>query len=406
MRKQLFISLAILFFITVGTVFVIIYGKGYQINFNGGKPGIAGTGLLVLKSEPDGAAVSINDHLTTATNNTINLAPGTYKVTIAKEGYFPWTKTIKVQEEVVAKADAFLLTTKPNLESITDTGVNNPALDPTLSRIAFTVASQSAKNKNGIYILNMNASSILTLQSASTQIADDSLDALSTARLSWSPDGKNLLATVETNGRKNIYLLNANSFNQIPQDVTETLTTLTTGWQTDVAQKTQARIDALKTELKQLVQENFNILAWSPDETKILYVASNSAQLPLMITPPLIGSDSTPQDRMIEKGKIYVYDIKEDKNFKIDTANWTYNAEIDNKQHLPLKWMPDSDHLLFVHDKKIDVLEYDGGNKTTVYAGPFVDSDVFSWPDGSKFVVLTDLGNTAVNPNLYTITLK
>src|SRR5579872_742148 len=191
---QFFISMGILLFILVGTAVVIIYGKGYHISFNHGRPEIAGTGLLVATSIPDGAQVFVNDHFTTATNNTINLAPGTYTVKITKEGFSQWEKNIVIQKEVVSKAQAWLIPTAPRLESITALGVMSPIVDPSNTKIAFTVASQSAK-KNGIYIFNMSTSPILTLQSALTQITDESTGIpFSTATVSWSPDGKSLLA--------------------------------------------------------------------------------------------------------------------------------------------------------------------------------------------------------------------
>ena len=73
---------------------------------------------------------------------------------------------------------------------------------------------------------------------------------------------------------------------------------------------------------------------------------------------------------------------------------------------MPLSWLPDSRHLIFVHDKKIDIMEYDGTNVTTVYAGPFVDSYVFPYSNASKIVILTNLGNPNITPNLYTLGLK
>lgn len=401
MRKQLFISLGILIFLFLGTIIAIIYGKGYQIDFKQGRPEISGTGLLVATSIPDGAQVLINNHLTTATNNTINLAPGTYNVTIQKEGYYAWHKTVQVQKEVVSKATATLFPNAPKLESITDLGINNPALDPSGTKIAFTVASQSASSKNGIYVLSMNANPLLTLQGDSTQIVDDSIDNFSTATLSWSPDGQSILATITTAEKTTNYLLSANSFNSAPQDVTETLNTVTDQWNAQRLEKSNAQIAGLQANLKTFVQNNFNILSWSPDETKILYTASQSASLPLIINPPLIGADSTSQQRNIQKGNMYVYDIKEDKNFLL-----LANPAPEDDNGPKFTWMPDNAHLLFVHNKRIDIVEYDGSNDTTMYAGPFFDHFVFPWPTGAKFVMLTDLGNTDTTPNLYTVGLQ
>src|SRR3989344_5585126 len=365
MTKQLLITASILFFIIVSTIVVILYGMGYRFGFTNGKPDISGTGLLVATSIPDGAQVHINGHLTTATNNTLNLFPGTYEVKIFKEGYFAWQKTIVVQKEVVSKADALLYPTAPKLESITPLGILHPSLDPSQSRIGYAIASQSAR-KNGVYILDMSSRPVLTLQSSSTQIVDDTVDTFSQSTLRWSPDGKQLLATVTSETRTPaIYLLDAAGFNPNPQDVTATVAQIESTWEKEKMEKEKARIDGLKKTLKDFIGQNFTILAWSPDETKLLYEASQSATLPLIITPPLLGTNSTPEDRTLKKGETYVYDIKEDKNFKMNVPQ-----KDERKGNVSISWFPDSRHLIYVHDKRIDIVEYDGINATTVYAGP------------------------------------
>lgn len=393
MSRQLITYIAVFLFLAIGTVAVILYGTGYRLNIGKGKLGFLETGLLVAKSQPDGASILINGHLTTATDNTIDLAPGEYRIRIAKDGYSSWEKTIKIQKEVVAKIDALLFSTTPKLESITDSGVGNPVMDPSNTQIAFTVDNSSIK-KSGVYILDVSTRPILTLQSASTQIADNIIDNFSQASLSWSPDGKEILATISAEQSQTTYLLEASGFNQNPQDVTEVLTSINASWQKQKEDKEMSRIYGLKPKLKQLIAQNFRILSWSPDETKILYTASQSAALPLVITPPLLGTDATPDQREIKKDSIYVYDISEDKNYKISDGE------------LSLSWFPDSKHLVFVDNQQINIIEYDGGNKITIYAGPFIDKYVFSWPDGSRLVILTNFGNPNITPNLYTVGLK
>lgn len=393
MSRQLITYIAVFLFLAIGTIAVILYGTGYRLNIGKGKLGLSETGLLVAKSQPDGASILINGHLTTATDNTIDLAPGEYKIRIVKDGYSSWEKTIKIQKEVVAKIDALLFSTTPKLESITDSGVGNPVMDPSNTQIAFTVDNQSLK-KSGVYVLDVSTRPILTLQSASTQIADNTIDNFSKTSLSWSPDGKEILATISAEQSKTTYLLEASGFNQNPKDITETLTSINASWKKQKEDKEISRIDGLKPKLKQLIAQNFAIVSWSPDETKILYTASQSATLPLVIEPPLLGADATPDQKEIKKDSIYVYDISEDKNYKISDGL------------LSLSWFPDSKHLIFVDNRQVNIVEYDGGNKTTVYAGPFIDSYVFPWPDGSRLVVLTNLGNSNISPNLYTVGLK
>lgn len=383
----------------LGTIGVILYGMGYRFNLNKGTPAVSGTGLLVATSVPDGAQVFINDHLTTATDNTINLEPGEYNVKIFKDGYFPWQKKIIVKKEVVSKADALLLPNAPKLESITNIGVSNAVIDPTKSKLAYTVASQSAL-KNGIYVLDMTLRPILTLQSASTQIATDTISRFSQSTLKWSPDSKQILSSLDL--PRSDFLLSTSSLNSNPQDVTATLLSVNTAWKKLKDEKQIAFTNSLPRKLRPIVSEYFNVLEWSDDETKVLYTASISGTLPKIITPPLIGVDSTPEQREIERDAVYVYDIKEDRNYKI-MDNILVKDEDSN---LPLRWFPDSKHLIYVHNGKIDIMEYNAGNQTTIYAGPFVDNFVFPWPDASKIVILTNLGNPANNPNLYTISLK
>jgi len=393
MRKLVFYAATVVFLI-VATTAVILYGRGYNFNFGDGKIGISGTGLLVATSQPDGAGIYINDHLTSATNNTISLPPGEYDVKISKSGYSLWQKKIKIEKEVVSSAYGLLIPTAPKLDNVTQAGVSNPVLDPTRTKIAYTVSSLDNPRKNGIYILDMGLRPILTLQSSSTQIADDTIDNFSTAQLSWSPDAKELVATISAGPAFTTYLLKT-TFNENPQDVTATLATLNSTWTEQRANQDKSQLLGLKTKLQNLIKDDFTILSWSEDETKILYIASRSATLPLIIDPPLIGTNSTPETREISIGAVYVYDIREDKNFKI----------LDSDAY-PLNWFTDSKHLTYIADQKIQIMDYDGQNKTTIYAGPFIDGYAFAWPDGSKILILTDLGNPAISPNLYTIGLK
>ena len=405
MRKKLVFYIATFLFLIIATIAVILYGKGYSFSFGDGQIGILGTGLLAATSQPDGAGIYINNHLTSATNNTVSLTPNEYDIKIVKSGYFPWQKKIKIEKEVVSSAFALLIPTAPKLDNVTDIGVSNPVLDPTRTKIAYTVSNLEDPRKNGIYILDMSLRPILTLQSSSSQIADNTIDNFSAASLSWSPDAKELVATIAASPNiTTTYLLKTN-FNENPADITATLEAVSASWNEQKENQDKSQLFGFKAKLLSLIKENFKILSWSEDETKILYTATASANLPLIINPPLIGTNSTPQQRTISKGAVYVYDIKEDKNFKILDSMPPHKSQ-DFINGFPLNWFTDSKHLIYVADKKISIMEYDGQNKTTVYAGPFMDDYVFAWPDGSKILMLTDLGNPTISPNLYTIGLK
>ena len=403
--KKVTFYIATAVFLIVATIIVISYGKGYIFNLGNGKIGILGTGLLAVTSQPDSAGIYIDGHLTSATNNTISLPPSEYDVKVIKSGYSSWQKKIKIEKEVVSSVYALLMPTAPKLDNITDIGVSNPVLDPTRTKIAYTVSSLDNPRRNGIYILDMGLRPILTLQSSSTQIVDDTIDDFSKANLAWSPDAKEIIATISAGPTIATTYLLKTSFNENPQDVTATLSSLSSTWSKQRETQDKSQLLGFKTKLQNLIKENFAILSWSEDETKILYTASRSATLPLIINPPLIGTNSTPQERQINKGAVYVYDIKEDKNFKILDSMPEHKSQ-DFINAFPLNWFTDSKHLIYVENQKISIMDYDGQNRTTIYAGPFIDDYVFSWPDGSKILILTNLGNPTISPNLYTIGLK
>ncbi len=403
MRKQLLFPFSVLTVLIIVTIIVVFFAQGYRINVGNGTPQISKTGILVVTSKPDGAQVLINDELATATDNTLDLTPGDYTIKIIKEGYFPWEKKLKITEKLVTKADALLYPLAPKLESITTTGIIKPLLDPSNTKIAYQVASQSAA-KNGIYVYDMNARAVLSLQTASRQVVSNATAPFSSANLSWSPDGLQLIATLS--GTTTTYLLNANETNTTPRNITSTLPTIQAEFAKDIIEKKQAQVAGLRKPMRDMISQNFRILSWSPDDTRILYTASQSATLPLMIKPRLLGIDTLREVRDIKAGGIYVYDLKEDRNLEIVKDTSLLCKDKDEECSPPINWFVDSDHLVFVHDNQIHMLEMDGTNDTTVYAGPFIGSSVFPWPNGEKLVILTDLNNPTILPNLYTISLK
>jgi len=416
-KRQIVVSGLVLLFLITVTVLVILYGKGYRLFVQEGEPKLTKTGILNLSSTPTGAEVYVNDHLTTATNGTLNLTPGKYTIKIRKDGYADWQKDYEIHKEVVSDADAVLYPTAPSLQSISTLGIQSTIIDPTGTKLAFNISSDSAKKRNGIYIFDMTSRNfpVLAGGSSATQIADDTIAPFSKAQLTWSPDGKQILATI-TNAanEQTYYLLDGGTLNTNPQDITAIYSVTMDLWKEQRAEKEAARIKSLKPDIQKFAKKNFRIIAWNVDDNKVLFQASQSAQMPVFKKPRIIGNNNLYEQRSLQEGSIYVYNIKEDFNTrilenipKVCTVN---DPECDcsdpTKCSPPLAWFTDSAHLLYVHDKQIKIVEDDGSNMTTVYAGPFIEKYVFPWPDGSKIVMLTNFNNPDVSPTLYSIGLK
>lgn len=398
-KHPIYRTLIILLLITAVAVGAIAYGRGYRITRDEtGRNIVAGTGLLVLTSVPDGARAFVDDELVTATDNTVNLKPGMYKVKIEKDGYFPWEKQIEIKNERVTETNALLFPKAPQLTNLTTNGATNPVTDMERKIVAYTVASASSE-LNGIYVMNLNRG-ILPFGDGSRQIANNLIDNFSDSKIEVSPDGLQLLATIESvsTGSSRTYLLSTNEFNASPLLVTTTVDDIRDRWREESLTFKNERIRALPRRVQGLFNQYFENPLFSPEEDKVLYTASVSASLPIVINPPIPSTNSTPETRTLIEGNIYVYNIKDDKNYLLrDTQTTTLPEYI---------WHPANRHLYFIEDNRINTIEYDGFNKTTVYAGPFIGNFVTPSSDGTGIVILTNFNDPTNPPNLYRVIFR
>lgn len=443
MNKRLFSLSLIAVAILLVSLFIIAYGRGYRPDVKDGK--LKATGLLVATSNPDGAQVFINGKLKTATNNTISLPPGWYDVKIIKDGYFPWEKRLRIQGEIVTKTDTLLLPTTPSLRALTNSGVLSPAFSALGNRLVYGTATGSAE-KIGVYITDLTERPFFG--GNTRQLSADTLYLpLSKANFFWSPDGKKVMAYFNKQITADIkqeatetqkieldsaYLLDIDKFNEVPEDISLTYEEILADWQKEIELDQKQRINSLRSRKLREFVKSWEIFSFTENETKILYTATASATLPQIIKPSLIGTNCQKETRDLEPNKVYVYDIREDKNFEIgslkeiapnyslpsspsscpdstllncDLATWL-NSDIA-KSKFPLKWLPDNHHLILGEKDKIIIMEYDGYNKTTVYAGPLVQNFLSPWPDSSRLVILTSYNPSAgLEANLYTISLR
>lgn len=123
-KIRVFVFLSTLIVVGLIGLFVSYYARGYRLNLQTLK--FVPNGILVLKSEPDGASVFIDGELKTATNATISLSPGTYDVEIKKEGFTSWYKRLSIEKEIVVTATASLFKNAPSLSPVTFSGAKKP----------------------------------------------------------------------------------------------------------------------------------------------------------------------------------------------------------------------------------------------------------------------------------------
>ncbi len=405
---------------------VIAYGRGYRLDIK--KNSLRPTGLISATSDPVGAQVFVEGELKSATNNSFAIDPGWYNVTVSKEGFIPWQKKLRIQGEIVARADAFLFPTNPSLSPLTTLGIQNPILSPDGSKIAYIIPRGHLENglskKAGLWAYELSDGP-LGRNRDPLQLAtlDESFD-ISTGTLTWSPDSTEILAFVKGYGAR-LYPLNRPG---TMTQVTATYQSLLAEWEEERITKDRQRLAAFPQPIIDIASSSARIISLSPDETKLLYEATAAATIPIVINPPLIGTNATEETRTITPGALYVYDINEDKNFfildkKELPASKTSPAptrrptaapaksvpipDITTQQSPFIHWFPTSRHILLTLPGKIDIMEYDRTNWVTVYAGPLSDGFVAPWSNGSRIIIMTNL-NPGVSsfPNLYSVNLR
>lgn len=428
--------------IVIGTAVAIEYAKGnFRVTDRGFRQG---TGLLAANSFPPGAEVYIDGKLTTATDDTLYIDPGTYTVEIIKDGYIPWKKSLVIQKELVTQTNATLFPISPSLTALTYTGVENISPSPDGQKILYYTASASAQTKNGLYVIPLN-NNPLNFQSGATQITSDiaSLD-LANARFVWSPDSTQILLLTSN---KEV-LLEANSFNTVETlpDVSLRRKQLLAEWEEEMYLREREFLNKFPLEIIDIATRSAKNVYISPDKKRLLYTATQATTLPGNLVPPLPIINPQPQERDLSAESIYVYDREEDTNFKVGTAKTQENEATKNLLALDLfsrtplltaspgafetlqastsaqtaqkfnvyhsslyantlQWYPDSKHLLYINDNTINVMDYDGTNKTVLYAGPFKENFFYPWPDGSRLLIQTVFAFNAP-VNLYAIELK
>ncbi|MBU1118098.1 PEGA domain-containing protein [Patescibacteria group bacterium] len=397
-QKSLLIIFSVASAVLIGTFLISTFARGYRLDTNNGFR-LKVTGLLSATSKPKSASVYIDNLLTTATDDTVNLIPGEYHLKIVKDGYLPWEKNIQIKPEYVYQADAQLFRSSPDLNSITEDNIVNPVTSPDSTKIVYAVASSSAVDKKpGLYLLELTEFPIL--MSRSTQkLLSPNLPNLDWSKYSFefSPNSRQILATSTSKKNPNIYLFSIDQSIDSKNlfDVSSKLDQIKNDWQANRDEIVQKRIEKLPLEIRNAIATTSAILSYNSSENKVLYQASSSAQIKenLLATPPPTKSTQT-QQRLLNKDSYYVYDIKEDTNFLIGDTSISQ-----------ISWLPYSNNLVFIQDKDIRVSEYDATNYQTIYSGYISPKIILPTPDGYRLILST---STNQNPsqNLYSITIR
>ncbi len=383
--KTVFRLLFFLFFVVV-LASVIAYARGYRFDIE--KRLVKSTGIISATSNPKAAKIFINGELKGVTDTNLTLPPENYLVEIKKEGYTSWSKKINLKGELVVNVDPVLFPVNPSLSPLTNLGIIKAVASDDGDKIVL-IASGSA------YLFDAGKKT-LPFFPPLNKIVDLSLLPniidYKNIKVSFSPDQKQVIFASPDVKSEQSYLLSLDENNLNPLDVTLSKEALIQAWQNEKNKNNAKILETFPKDFDKIASASFEVVSFSPNETKVLYKAKESVELPLMIKPSLISTNQTPEERSVIKEKVYVYDRKEDKNFQLLSPN--------------LKWYFDSRHFVVEEEKKISIVDYDNTNKQTIYSGPF-ESFFFNATNDGKIVVLINL-NSQINelPDLYLVGIR
>jgi hypothetical protein len=402
-RVRLFVFLLTVLVVGSLVYFISLYARGYRLNGQNLK--LLPHGLLVVKSDPDSAQIYINSELNTATNATIPLAPDTYDVSVRKDGYLSWNKRLTIDKEEVTEVTAHLFKSAPSLSSITFSGVIKPVSSPDMTKIAYIVPlniTTKEQDSAGLWVLD-TLDLPLGFVREPRRVTDGDL---SESSFLWSPDSRQILLTVK-NG---VYLINISDFT--PQskwtNVASQKSSIIEKWNEEDDLKLTSKMKRLPEELRSILQNKAKSVVFSPDEDMVLYTASGSATIPNNLIKSVPGASTQKEERNISSGRIYIYDIKEDKNFLVDdgTGDTTIATNGTSTATRNISWFPTSRHLILAEPEKITIMDYDGTNRQEVFKGSYVSPEAYATLSYNRILIVTNLGASTDIPNLYSLTLK
>lgn len=361
------------------TTIVILWARGYRINRSPkGEVAIQETGILLIKSYPDGAKVYINEELETATNATLSgLNQGVLGVKISKEGYADWEKDVPIQKGLVTTLEATLIPLTPELKPLTLNGVTALSLSPQKDQVAYLTKNNG---KSGVWILPLTGTSIFNRLGGGAELlaADQPGTVFSSGtEILWSPQEDEIV--VKINPRA-FYLI---SLSQSGTGTARFLTSIDPTleeWEEQRIQKLALELGSLPlTKDIKAIAADKNTL-WSPDRKKFLYQEERETSL---------------EYRVYNLEKIKGVGEKE-----------TYTPLIVPKDKpVNVQWYSNSNHLIVVEDSSVSLIGLEGENKTKIYTGTLSSTLVFPNTAGTEIIIHTSF-NESVEPNLYAIKLR
>lgn len=416
---------------------VIAYARGYRFNFEEGK--VTSTGILSINSSPRAAKVFVNGELMGATDINLTLPYGQYTLEVKKAGYSTWKKQVALQGEIVMSLDARLFSKNPSLTPLTNLGIVK-AIPIGNSEKIILLSQTGDIEKDGIYLFESARPTIAIFPPiqilALKTLLPENID-LATATMDFSPNYRQAIITFQAETGEIAYTMSLENENLELYEITSTKQNILSAWNEEKNEEIAKVIETFPKKLVPIAFENFQVISIAPNEKRIMYRAKNNVTLPLVINPPLIGANQSIEERDLKEGGLYIYDTKEDKNYRIPLSIDIPESIDEPLVEVPIiesdplatssgriprpnvwypqvvktvtekiQWYPTSDYIAVKENNHIVLIRYDGENKETVYAGPFQNDFFAISPDWNLLVLINLNPQNNTYGDVYSVGIK
>lgn len=191
--RRLWLLLLVLVFAVTAPA-VVFYTAGYR--WNPKKWTIERNGTLIFDTTPSGASIFLDNNLLTSRTPLTrqDIAPGTYRVRLEKEGHHPWEKTIEVRPERATFVTDIWLWARTEPTRVVEGDVKGLAASPDARRLAFI--EQTPRGAE-LVIRRLSDRGVLGFLTGSAgeeaRMTFDGTAPTGTVQLFWDRSGDNLL---------------------------------------------------------------------------------------------------------------------------------------------------------------------------------------------------------------------
>ena len=193
MLKRIIIAISYVFLtlaVIALTAGLVAYGNGYSYNLKNHR--LIRTGLIIVQSFPSGLHVTLeNKLLKKKTPYRVSVEAGTYRISLSKDGFYPWTKLIHVVASEVSLAQYVLLIPKQPQTTTLDTRTQISSQD--ISRDHRHLAYVVAGTEPAVYTLDVSNENAKPVRLYLPRAATETVPAEALTTVSWSDDASHLL---------------------------------------------------------------------------------------------------------------------------------------------------------------------------------------------------------------------